>query len=120
MLILRPGFLNADFCLIDLFSIHIPKNKLGMATISPMAVVIKALEIPPASWEGSGTLSSRITRKAWIIPVTVPRRPKRVAVLAMIGRNPRLGFKAADPALSGGYHIFLQVFWIFAVVLLVN
>jgi len=55
-----------------------------MATTSPVAVVISASEIPPASVSGLPTPSVVITAKTLIIPITVPKRPSKGAMAAMV------------------------------------
>ena len=56
----------------------------GIATLMPAAVVIRASEMPPASWFGSPVPSRRMTLKTSIMPMTVPRRPSRGAIPATV------------------------------------
>ena len=47
----------------------------GMATTKPITVVMRAVQIPPASIVGSGETFSEIVRKTVTMPMTVPKRP---------------------------------------------
>ena len=59
-----------------------------MATIKPKAVVRRASHIPPANIAGSTLLpDSSNFEKAVIIPITVPRSPKRGAIFDITSRG---------------------------------
>ena len=58
-----------------------------MATIRPIAVVNKAVQIPPANIEGSTKLPPNSNSlKESIIPITVPNKPIRGLTCAIISR----------------------------------
>ena len=64
-----------------------------MATIKPKAVVRRASHMPPANIAGSTLLpDSSNFENAVIIPITVPRRPKRGAIFDITSR----GFTPSD------------------------
>src|SRR5690606_7428601 len=60
------------------------KNKAGMPTIRPAAVVIRAFEMPPASKGALAIPEPMKALKISIIPSTVPSRPSRGAMPAMV------------------------------------
>ena len=68
---------------------HITKNdvekmKEGMATDSPTAVVISATQMPLAKTVGSPSPNSSTSWKTLIMPKTVPSRPSRGEMAAMV------------------------------------
>src|SRR5690606_22037092 len=62
------------------------KNSAGIATNRPAAVVIRALEIPPASTAALAMLAPMKALKMSIMPSTVPSRPSSGATPAMVPR----------------------------------
>ncbi|MNN98039.1 hypothetical protein D3C81_2173320 [compost metagenome] len=63
------------------------KNTAGIPTIRPAAVVINALEIPPASTEALVVIPEPVNAlKISIMPSTVPSRPSNGAMAAIVPR----------------------------------
>ena len=58
--------------------------RVGMATIKPHLVVIRASEIPEDRFRASPVPTMLMSLKVLIIPVTVPRSPTRGAALTQI------------------------------------
>src|SRR5690606_31756417 len=56
------------------------KNSAGIATLRPAAVVISAVEIPPARRPASPLPCTMITENTSIMPNTVPSRPSSGAI----------------------------------------
>src|SRR5688572_27329690 len=56
----------------------------GTATDRPAAVQTSASEMPPASMRGSPMPPSITALNAWMMPVTVPSRPNKGEMLAMV------------------------------------
>src|SRR3989338_1212075 len=57
---------------------------VGIATVSPYAVVLSASDIPPASTVGFTIVSWDMTAKIFIMPDIVPNKPRSVDMLAMV------------------------------------
>jgi hypothetical protein len=74
---------------------RIPRTRrLGIAIMSPASVVMRASEMPPARKRGS-LVPKRVTiLKVVIIPVTVPKRPRRGATAAQRAMKPSRVWKA--------------------------
>src|SRR5690606_21380835 len=62
------------------------KNSAGIATIRPAAVVIKALAIPPASCGALAMPEPMNELKISIMPSTVPSKPSKGAIPAIVPR----------------------------------
>src|SRR5882762_3655809 len=67
----------------------------GMATTRPMAVVMRASEIPPATAARPWTLAVAMPLKAFKIPTTVPKSPTKGAVEPMVAKLPSPLFSSA-------------------------
>ncbi len=59
------------------------QSRAGMATQSPASVVTRASEMPSASNRASPTPTAVMRRNVWIMPVTVPSRPRSGAAVAL-------------------------------------
>src|SRR5690606_11424163 len=62
------------------------KNRAGMATVRPAAVVISALEMPPASTAVLPVPWTITAVNTSIMPMTVPSRPSRGVIAATVPR----------------------------------
>ena len=71
----------------------------GMAARSPAAVLINASEIPGATVAKSAEPWSPISRKASMIPQTVPKRPMKGVTVAVVAKKVILLSRLSTPSL---------------------